>query len=442
MLTIEYDIREDQPEGTGVLSLEPASADLIISLLCTRFTQLTDIDAKRIADFSGGNARIAIALASTVRQYESISHLKDEQLFKRLFHQRHQEEHSLVQAAQILSLVYSFQYKDDEETYSHELKFLSNVSSIPEKNLYESAQELKRRSLIQQRGVWMAVLPHPIANRLARAALQNIPENQFVHFFNENTDRRILISVSRRISYLDNCTEALDIVVNWLKKKGVINKLLDNGEGTLALTLLTNLAPVSPQKTLEFLSNVAENDANFLTIKNPDFSLLADLLRSLAYEPEHFSQSVRFLVDIALTEKKEENYNSVLSELKSLFYLYLSGTHANKEQRLEIIIELLQSTNEHNIDIGFELLDASLESSHFSSHHSFDFGAHSRDYGYHPSSNRELTEWHQFFIEYTLSLVMENSHLSRKGMSILASHLISLFHHKRLWNTLEDREFR
>ncbi|ULH01591.1 hypothetical protein MF133_15540 [Aeromonas caviae] len=438
LLTIEYDIREDQPEGTGVLSLEPASADLIISLLSARFTQLSDIDAKRIADFSGGNARIAIALASTVGQYESISHLKDDQLFKRLFHQRHQEEHSLVQAAQTLSLVYSFQYKDEEKPYSQEIKFLSGISSIPEKNLYESAQELKRRSLIQQRGVWMAILPHPIANRLARVALQNMPANQFTHFFNENTDRRILISASRRISYLDNCTEALDIVMNWLKQNGVINKLLDNGEGTLALTLLTNSAPVAPKKTLEFLSNVAENDANFLTRKNPDFSLLADLLRSLAYEPELFSQSVRLLIEIALTEKKDENYSSVLSELKSLFYLYLSGTHANKEQRLEIIRELFQSTNECKIDIGFELLDASLESSHFSSHHSFDFGAHSRDYGYHPSSNRALTEWYQFFIEYTLSIVTGNSHLRRKGMSTLASHLISLFHHKEFWSILEN----
>lgn len=438
LLTIEYDIREDQPEGTDVLSLEPASDTLVTNLLKARFTHLSDQDASKIAEFSGGNARIAIALASTVAQSESISHLKDEQLFKRLFHQRHQEEHSLVQAAQALSLVYSFQYKDDKSPYSHELKFLSGISNIPEKTLYESAQELKRRSLIQQRGIWMAVLPHPIANRLAKVAMQNIPANLFVSFFNESTDRRILKSASRRISYLDNCSEALDVVADWLREDGTISKLLANGEQELALTILTNSAPIAPKETLEFLMKLSENETNFFTRENPEFSQLTELLRSLAYEAELFPQSTRLLAEIASTEKKGENYNSVRDALKSLFYLYLSGTHANKEQRLHTIIELIESGDECKIEIGFELLSASLESSHFSSHHSFDFGARSRDYGYHPSSNRECTEWYQFFIEYTTSIVKGNGQLCRKAKSTLADHLSQLFHHKAFWNTLED----
>ncbi|WP_217520172.1 esterase/lipase family protein [Vibrio metschnikovii] len=438
LLTIEYDIREDQPETTGVLSLEPASDTLITNLLKARFTHLSDQDASKIAEFSGGNARIAIALASTVDQSESISHLKDDQLFKRLFHQRHQEEHSLMQAAQVLSLVYSFQYKDDENPYSSELELLSCVSSTPTKTLYESAQELKCRKLIQQRGIWMAVLPHPIANRLAKVAMQNIPTNLFVSFFNENTDRRILASVSRRISYLDNCTEAQGVVARWFKQDGTVGKLLANGKQELALTILTNSAPIAPQETLEFLIKLSENDANFLTRKNPEFSQLADLLRSLAYEPELFPQSTKLLAEIATAEKKDENYNSIRDILKSLFYLYLSGTHASKEQRLNIIKELIESGNECKIEIGFELLNASLEFSHFSSHHSFDFGARSRDDGYHPSSNQECTEWYQFFIEYTESLAKRNDPLHKHARSTLAAHLSELFHSKALWKVLED----
>lgn len=438
LLTIEYDIREDQPEGTGVLSLEPASDTLVINLLKARFTHLSDQDASKIAEFSGGNARIAIALASTVDQSESISHLKDDQLFKRLFHQRHQDEHSLMQAAQALSLVYSFQYKDDENPYSNELELLSCVSSTPTKTLYESAQELKRRNLIQQRGIWMAVLPHPIANRLAKVAMQNIPANLFVSFFNESTDRRILKSVSRRISYLDNCTEAQDVVASWLKQGGTISKLFARGEQELALTILTNSAPIAPHETLDFLIKLSENDANFLTRQNPEFSQLAELLRSLAYEPELFLQSTKLLAEIATSEKKNENYNSVRNVFNSLFYLYLSGTHASKEQRLNTISELIESGDECKTDIGFELLNASLESSHFSSHHSFDFGARSRDYGYHPSSNQECTEWYQFFIEYTASLAKRNDPLHKHAKSTLAAHLSELFHSKALWKVLED----
>ena len=66
MITVEYDIREDQPEGTEVFELEPSSIDLIEKLAKHRFPHLSPVDLRTIAEFSGGNARIAIALAGTI----------------------------------------------------------------------------------------------------------------------------------------------------------------------------------------------------------------------------------------------------------------------------------------------------------------------------------------------------------------------------------------
>ena len=49
---------------------------------------LGQIDARRIAEFSGGNARLALALAAAVDDTESLSDFSDAELFDRLFHQR------------------------------------------------------------------------------------------------------------------------------------------------------------------------------------------------------------------------------------------------------------------------------------------------------------------------------------------------------------------
>ena len=65
-ITVEYDIREDEPEGTEVFRLEPASVELIDKLVQHRVPVLSMVDSRTIAEFSGGNARIGIALASTV----------------------------------------------------------------------------------------------------------------------------------------------------------------------------------------------------------------------------------------------------------------------------------------------------------------------------------------------------------------------------------------
>ena len=64
LLTIEYDIREDQPEQTEVFSLEPSSIELIEKILNARYRNLGQQNARTISEFSGGNSRIAIALSA------------------------------------------------------------------------------------------------------------------------------------------------------------------------------------------------------------------------------------------------------------------------------------------------------------------------------------------------------------------------------------------
>jgi len=109
VITIEYDIREDEPEGTEVFELLPSSEDLVEQLIKRRFPDLSLIDARTAAEFSGGNPRIAIALAATVSKNESLSGLADRELFQRLFQQRHEHDGGLLQAAQVCALVYSFE---------------------------------------------------------------------------------------------------------------------------------------------------------------------------------------------------------------------------------------------------------------------------------------------------------------------------------------------
>ena len=71
VITVEYDIREDEPEGTEVFTLESSSPELIEKLVRRRFPDISQIDARTVAEFSGGNARIAITLAATVERNET-----------------------------------------------------------------------------------------------------------------------------------------------------------------------------------------------------------------------------------------------------------------------------------------------------------------------------------------------------------------------------------
>lgn len=109
LITIEYDIRDDQPEGTDVFALAPSSTDLVEKLARQRYASLSQVDARTVADFSGGNARVAIALAETIGKNETIAGLTNADLFQRLFQQRHGHDEGLLLIAQACSLLYSFQ---------------------------------------------------------------------------------------------------------------------------------------------------------------------------------------------------------------------------------------------------------------------------------------------------------------------------------------------
>jgi hypothetical protein len=57
LLTIEYDIQDDRPEGTNVYKFDTASEGLVRKIIRARFPRISHFDADRVARFLGGNPR-------------------------------------------------------------------------------------------------------------------------------------------------------------------------------------------------------------------------------------------------------------------------------------------------------------------------------------------------------------------------------------------------
>ncbi len=177
LITIEYDITDDEPENTDVFKLEPASPNLIEKLLERRYPKIAPPSRSVIAKFSEGNSRVAFALAATAETGESLVNFKDTELFERLFHQQKAHSAELLCAAKVCALLYSF----DGETLDgsdSELLPLAGLAGQSVDQMYSHVAELHRRQLVQKRGKWRAILPHALANRLAQRALEDIPLNR------------------------------------------------------------------------------------------------------------------------------------------------------------------------------------------------------------------------------------------------------------------------
>ncbi len=414
LITIEYDIRDDLPEDTLCYRLDGSSSEIITKLLRARYRRLSNSDADRIAEFSDGNARVAFALASTVETGGELSRLRNRELFERLFQQKNDPNDELLRCAAAASLLYSFDGADVSP--NGEIAPLASFSEVTPLTFLRHIAELERRGLVQKRGRWRAVLPHAIANGLARRMLESVPEHLLYEALIEEGGERIARSFSRRLGFLHDCQKAVAMASRMVAGDGNLGELTALSD--FERQMFANLAPVDPKGALDAIERAAEKEG-FLSINNHARARFARVARSIAYEPEYFDDAALILRRFALAEPEGYNYEPVRDMLKSLFFCYLSGTQASPEQRHKVVEDLVFRGEEKERELGFDLIHAGLEACHFSSHYGFEFGARRRDYGWHPRSQADVKTWFRPWIEIAATIGVQDNENGRKARTIL-----------------------
>ena len=436
LVTVEYDIREDKPEVTSVVRIDAEGSEIAETLIKRRYPGLGQVNARRIAELSGGNARVALALADAANEVkESLSDFSDAQLFERLFYQGGERDSDLAVSAEILSLVYSFSVGRNEEGVD-ELATLGGLldQGRDRRVLYRATQTLVERQLAQNRGNWRAVLPHAVANRLAAKALVNIPVDHILNTFQRLPSLRLLKSFGRRLGFLHDHEVAQDIVKSWLSPGGRLHDLSQLNDDDIQL--LQNVAPVVPE---DVLSVIEPQEEAFFSRENPHFTTFVNLLIAIAYDADFFERCVTLLAKFSLTEREGENWDSTQNRLFGLFSLYLSGTHAGPDAREELARRYLSSTETNEQRLGLGMLKAALRSNHWSSTETFEFGVRPRNFGYQPRTHEERNGWFKCFIALAQKIAMDgNAYLSAEVRGLLANELRNLWSYPVLHATLVD----
>jgi hypothetical protein len=441
LLTIEYDLSEDEPDATSVFRLEASSDNIIEAILDRHHPQLSQPDRARIAEFSSGNARIALALARNAREGGNFARLTDAELFKRLFEQRNVVGDSLLRAAEICSLVYSF----DGETMQGEqaeLAILAGFAEMSATELYGHVQELYRRELVQKRSTWRAVLPHAIANRLADVALKRIPFETLIAAFSVQGQERLFKSFSRRLGFLHDSEVARRIATTWLSNPDGLQKV--DALNEFGSAVFQNIAPLSPQVALEAIERrlALLGTDKFFAIDVTHRHFVMKTLRALAYDATLFDRATKILAYFYLIESEENTRTGMSTSFTELFHIQLSGTLATPAQRMQMVMQLINAPGIDLQKTGLMALDAMLEAWHFSSHHIGHFGARSRDFGWVPSSSSEVADWYRSVILKVEQLIFVDSKHIEFLKSMLARRLRFLWKDAQINDELDALFYR
>ena len=428
LITVEYDIRDDRPQTTEVIHIESEGPDVAEKLLLRRFPDIGQLDARRVAEFADGNARVSLAVAERAEKGESLALLSDAQLFDRLFEQRNQPDSNLRAHAEVLSLVYSFSVTPQAGKVD-ELEVLGSIYGISQAQLFRSVDALLERDIAQERSHWRAILPHAIANQLASGALRKIPLQTLRSTFEAPGRERLLMSFAHRLGLMHNHSVAQKIVKNWLQDGellGNLSALNDTGDH-----ILDYVAPVAPDAVLNRIeAEIGSDEFNGMEFNhNPRRSTILALIRSLAYEPEAFDRCAAMLLRVADFEDESNNDDAAGDKIVRFFQAYLSGTHASLSQRLAVARDALLSDNPKRKSLGFRMLAAALEGSHWTGSSTYEFGARPRDFGYRPNRD-ELVDWRNQFIDLAVEMGLgTDAELSEPARSVLAESFRSLWDH-------------
>lgn len=308
LLTVEFDVSGDDPDATEVFRLETASDGVIEKLLRQRIPQVSEEDRRRIAQFSGGNARIALALGASIHPGDSVSNLADRELFKRLFEQRQGSTDELLRAAEAASLVYSFNI-DTAHSPHAELVALAELAEMTVGTFLRHLRTLEERDLVQCRGVWRALLPQALAVWLARDALSSLPRYQVIRSLLQSGCPRLTTSFTRRLGALHDCEPAQALVRAWLEPGGRL------GAWHVASFSLSaefeNVAPVAPGDALAALERWSSGpgEEEFLAPRATFHSAYVRVLADLAYDPALFAGAGWVLALMAVNEPADQRHN-------------------------------------------------------------------------------------------------------------------------------------
>jgi hypothetical protein len=415
LITVEYDIRDDETEDTKVFRLKSSSPELLISWLRENFPNITDIVCRRIAEFSDGNFRIAKAIAKSVGKHDTLGQLNDSGLIKKIIQQRHEHDPELYKAAEVLSLLYSIDVSDISA--NGELAQIGSLQHINPVTLYDSLAKLADRDVVQVRGRFRAILPQAIANRLATDVLRRIHPNTFDQFCSQLSPR-MRKSLSRRLGYLHDSEEAKSIVIRLLRPDGPMGDLFFLGEE--GFQIICSIAPVAPEATLEKLESELSRSRAIEALDS--FSRqrhhIIQLIKSLAYDAALFERAITLLSRFVVIQN---HYNNQINDpgyrvFSECFHLYFSGTLATPEQRRNLITEFNNSRDPHLQQCSqFAIRELFYYPETYIPSSSFEFGAHSRDWGWWPKNYDEVGDWFAKAIALVLELIPENDARSFLG---------------------------
>jgi hypothetical protein len=261
---------------------------------------------------------------------------------------------------------------------------------------------------------------------------QNIPYSVIEQAIVYGSSERLVRSFSRRLGYLSGSKEAQAIVRKWLSPDGLLSDVL--GLNELGRAMFQNVAPVLPEATLSALEAVFANADKDTLLRGGHF---LRLLYLLAYDAALFERAIKLIRKFAEVLDKDNFEGEASKAVSSLFHIVASGTQAPLAMRLKVLDAFLKSAKPVEQHLGVKALEAAMKTQDLMPFSSLEFGARSRDLGYHPKTGAEVGQWFESVLNLAEPFALKEGPVAARVQKTIARKFRGLWSHGGRYHALE-----
>lgn len=460
---------QDQDNSDPVSDVETIAIGLddvssvVDSILDGAYSQLSDDKKKVIKDFSAGLPMMAVILAENAKSGRlDFTRIPNNELVDKLLDVDENHDQEILKSCALFSHI---GYRDEVES---EAKFIicnKHITPLLEGGddarmtlFLRTFNKYTAREIFEIQGRFFAIRPIPLALKLAEDWLAECNPERLLNVITdiqiEDARKNSQLLTSAFASQMSNLA-GNEKAQNLVKALTGIESPFANAEvlnTELGSRLFRSLVEVDPVSVADLIWRVfGENSTESLLLIKDGRRNLVWTIQKLCFDKRTFRIGTRLLIKFALAEN-ETLGNNATNEAITLFHVYLPGTEADLDARMEIINWV------RTLDGAEDLLIKILSSALMSGNYTYMCGAEKQgskrlDH-YMPSGAEIVKYWENIssiikdcIVAYPnklddLSDVVSSNFggLIRAGVSTLAFDLAEFVAEKRNWEWEKMRE--
>lgn len=405
-----------------------------------RNSTLSDNDINYLISFSEGNPKMAINFVNSAIHKRDLNHGFDKELLEKLIFGRESINEIDFKILKLCSVFKYFEYPTDEffsidkNAYYlllEHVQFFSEFLQINENEVKNVIKKYLNKGVLERRGNKIIIRPNPLSLKLSILFWDDLNIVNYEPFINA-IPKNLNTPLVEQLSQLGSVDKAKELVATIWGVDGNFStaEILNSNIGS---RLFRSIVSVNPKETVKVLSrHYLDKPKEYLSSILEARQNLVWALEKLCFREETFVESAKVLMCFAVAEIETFYSNNATDYFTQLFRIYLAGTEANYNPRIEVLIWALQK-QDSDFDI---LVIKSCERAFTATYNLSKMGGAEKQGGllpledYKPKTEKEINEYRGKLIELLSVFISDKNDYQLTVQKVIYNNISNLFEFK------------